>query len=79
MAQEQTLPRTSPDTPPDERHSVRGRSPGSRIIACCLAFPTQKRVSDSGDSGLSAYSCGGSAGFAPVSLLASRYRYPEEP
>ena len=49
----------------------RGRSPGSRVIAAIR--PSQGR-NPSGTDGppLAAYSCGGSSGFSPASLLAPR-------
>ena len=59
-----------PDTPPGDV-MCRGRSPGSRVNAAVR--PSQGRnPSDSDGQRLAAYSCGGSAGFTPASLLAPR-------
>ncbi len=60
-------------TPPGRGTTTIGRFPGSRVIARCP--PSQYRGSNpapvaSLDSALSGYSCGGSAGFEPASLLA---------
>src|SRR3990167_1428850 len=60
-------------TPPGRGTTTIGRFPGSRVIARCP--PSQYRGSNpapvaSLDSALSGYSCGGSAGLEPASLLA---------
>ena len=66
------VPATRPGTPPGDV-MCRGRSPGSRVNATVPAFPGLT-PSDPDRQPLAAYSCGGSSGVAPASLLAPHRR-----
>ena len=53
--------------PAGGRYGVGGRSPGSRVKAKRSVFPEGEPSSDMSGPPLAAYSCGGSAGIAPLS------------
>src|ERR1700730_5224230 len=67
------------DTPPVDEQCCRGRSPGSRVVA--TVRPSRSHMASVTLVGqrLAAYSCGGSAGIRPASLLAPDQAGPGEP
>src|SRR5215813_10204324 len=66
------------DTPPVYEHFV-GAGLLARGSQLCPAFPKPCSFSDFVGQRLAAYSCGGSAGIAPASLLAPGQAKPGEP
>jgi hypothetical protein len=73
------LPGAPPGHPARGRIGCRGRSPGSRVVAAVRPSRSRAGFSDFVGQRLAAYSCGGSAGIAPASLLAPDQAQSGEP
>ena len=78
-SRERRLLGAPPGHPARGRIYCRGRSPGLRVVAAVR--PSRSRVASVTRVGqrLAVYSCGGSAGIAPASLLAPDQAGPGEP